>query len=128
MTSRHATRSAAIERYQQPTTHTIVIRFTNRKAKINLLKTGKQLCGINVFLNEYLTAMQEELTKTVKVNSYIVRYGLLKALYTSPPGRPVHSKAISTSGKHSATLQLLREDYSFTYRPLSVLPGTHLCS
>ena len=35
----------------------------------------------------------------VKVCPYIARYPVhrLKALYTSPPGRPVHSKAISTS-------------------------------
>ena len=41
-------------------------RFTNRKAKINLLKMGKQLCGTNVFLNEHLTAKQAELTKTAR--------------------------------------------------------------
>ena len=37
-------------------------------------------------------------------------------LYTLPLGRPVHSNVISIS----ATLQLLREDYSFKYQPLSV--------
>ena len=36
-------------------------------------------------------------------------------LYASP----VHSNA-NFSGKHSATLQLLHEDYSFTYPRLSV--------
>ena len=43
---------------------------------------------------------------------------MCKALYISPTGIPVHS--ISTCMEHSATLQLLRDDYSITYLPLSV--------
>ena len=35
----------------------------------------------------------------------------------SPPGRPVH---LDFSVKHSPTLQLLHEDYAFTYPPLSI--------
>ena len=34
------------------------------------------------------------------------------------PGRPVHSN-LDLSGKHSATLQLLHEEYAFTFPSLS---------
>ena len=62
-------------------------------------------------------------TKTKKVHSYTARYPVLRTTQSAldfTPGRPVHSNAISFSGKHSAILQLLHKDYSFTYPPLSV--------
>ena len=40
--------------------------------------------------------------------------GPLKALYTSPPGRPVQHR-LDFSGKHSDMLQLLLKNYSLTY-------------
>ena len=67
----------------------------------------------------------------VKVCSYIARYPVHRTAQSAlhfTPGRPVHSKDISTSLGYSATLQLLREGYSFTYPPLSVLPGIHVYS
>ena len=50
------------------------------------------------------------------------RMWLLKELYTSPSGRPVHSNAISTSlgSIQPCTLQLVCKDYSFIYQLLSV--------
>ena len=47
--------------------------------------------------------------------------GLLKAYYISTNGRPVHSIAkIDFFEKNSVTVQLLREEYPFTYPPLSI--------
>ena len=36
-------------------------------------------------------------------------------LYTSRPGRPVHSDTNSTSGKHSSHAAIMREDYSLIF-------------
>ena len=62
------------------------------------------------------------LFKLVKVRSYIAQsLGPLKVLYASPPGRPIHNNAVSSRGNvHLAiSTQLLCEDYSFIYPPLS---------
>ena len=56
-----------------------------------------------------------------KVLSYIARYPDSRFAFCT------FQRHLNFSGKHSATLQL-REDYSFTFPPLSVLPGTHLYS
>ena len=45
----------------------VIIRFTNRKAKVNMLKMGKNLKGTNVYINEHLTARQAELAKTARL-------------------------------------------------------------
>ena len=54
----------------------------------------------------------------------IVSLGLLTTLHTSPPPPPRRNcsfqRQLDFSGKLSATLQLLRGDYSFTYPPLSI--------
>ena len=60
------------------------------------------------------------LKKYVLIQRSIQSSGLLKALHTSPPGRGSFQPHLDFSGKHSATLQLLREDYSFRYPLLSV--------
>ena len=41
----------------------IIIRFTNRKDKVNLLKQGKNLQGTNVFVNEHLTSRNARMAK-----------------------------------------------------------------
>lgn len=41
----------------------IIMRFTNRKSKISLLKQGKVLKGTNVYLNEHLTKTNAELAR-----------------------------------------------------------------
>ena len=59
-----------------------------------------------------------------KVRSYIARYPVLgtaqSALHFTPWSTCSFQRHLDFSGKHSATLQLLREDYSFRYPPLSV--------
>ena len=68
----------------------------------------------------------------IKVCSYIARYPVHRtaqsALHFTPWQTCSFQSHINFFGKYSATLQLLREGYSFTYPPLSVLPGTHLYS
>ena len=68
----------------------------------------------------------------VKVRSYIARYPVHRtaqsALHFTPWQTCSFQGHLNFFGKYSATLQLLREGYSFTYPPLSVLPGTHLYS
>ena len=65
------------------------------------------------------------------VRSYIARYPVRvtvqSALHFTPWQTCSYQGHLNFSGKHSATLQL-REDYSFTFPPLSVLTGTHLYS
>ena len=69
--------------------------------------------------------------KAIKVSSYIARYPVLRTAqsalhFTSWPTCSIQGH-FNFSGKHSATLQLLRKDYySFTYPTLSVLPGANL--
>ena len=47
--------------------------------------------------------------------------GLFKAIYPPPPRQTCSfQRQLDFSGKHSATFQLLHEDYSFTYPPLSI--------
>ena len=58
-------------------------------------------------------------TKVVLTQRIIQSLGLLRAPYTSPPGCSFQ-RQLDFSGKQSVTLQLLREDYSFTYPPLSI--------
>ena len=57
------------------------------------------------------------------VCSYVAQYSVLRTVQRVlcfTPGRPVHSSAsLGFSGKHSAMLQLLHENYSFRYPPLS---------
>ena len=68
----------------------------------------------------------------VKVCSYIARYPVHRtaqsALHFTPWQTCSFQGHLNFFGKYSAMLQLLREGYSFTYPPLSVLPGTHLYS
>ena len=65
----------------------------------------------------------------VQVRSYIARYPVRRttqsALHFTPWQTCSFQGHLNFSGKHSATLQL-REDYSFTFLPLSVLPDTHI--
>ena len=74
---------------------------------------------------------QTMLKKKVKVRSYIARYPVRRtaqsALHFTSWQTCSFQSHLNFSGKHSATLQL-HEDYSFTFPPLSVLPGTHLYS
>ena len=44
----------------------------------------------------------------------------LHPLFTLHPSIPVHSNTNSTSLKHSASVQLLRDDYSFIYPPFFI--------
>ncbi len=41
----------------------IIMRFVNRKHKMALLKQGKKLKGMNVFIDEHLTKSNSEITK-----------------------------------------------------------------
>ena len=70
--------------------------------------------------------------KGKKLRSYIARYPVHRtaqsALHFTPWQTCSFQGHLNFFGKYSATLQLLREGYSFTYPPLSVLPGTHLYS
>ena len=67
----------------------------------------------------------------VKVRSYIARYPVRRTAQSALPFTAWQTFSfqghLNFSGKHSAAVQL-REDYSFTFPPLSVLPGTHLYS
>ena len=44
----------------------IILRFSNRKDKINLLKQGKKLQGTDVFLNEHLTRKNAQIARHAK--------------------------------------------------------------
>lgn len=44
----------------------IIIRFTNRKHKIDLLKQGKNLKGTSVFINEHLTKKNADIAKKAR--------------------------------------------------------------
>ena len=46
--------------------------------------------------------------------------GLLKALYISPPDKPIHSDIKSTTLGSIQSCCILYEDYSFTFPPLSI--------
>ena len=63
------------------------------------------------------------LSSNIKVRSYIARYPVLgtvqSALHFTPWQTCSFERQLDFSGKHSATRQLLREDDSFTYPPLS---------
>lgn len=45
----------------------IIIRFTNRKHKIELLKQGKNLKGTSVYINEHLTKKNAEIAKKARI-------------------------------------------------------------
>lgn len=62
-------RSASTNTSQHRTTAPprIIVRFSNRKAKVNVLKWGKKLRGTNVYVNEHLTAKQANLAKTARL-------------------------------------------------------------
>ena len=61
---------------------------------------------------------------TKKVRSYIARYPVFgtaqSALHFIPWQTCSFQRHLNFSGKHSATLQLLRDNFSFRYLPLSV--------
>ena len=61
---------------------------------------------------------------SVKVHSYVARYRVLGTAQRVQPFNPWQTcsfqRYLNFSGKHSAMLQLLHGDYSFTYPPLSV--------
>ncbi len=44
----------------------IIIRFANRKSKIDLLKQGKKLVGTGVYLNEHLTKKNAEIAREAR--------------------------------------------------------------
>ena len=60
----------------------------------------------------------------IKVHPYIARYPVLgtaqSALHFNPWQTCLFQHQLDFSGKHSAMLQLLCEDYAFRYPPLSV--------
>ena len=64
----------------------------------------------------------------VLIAQYPVHRTAQSALHFTPWQTCSFQGHLNFFGKYSATLQLLREGYSFTYPPLSVLPGTHLYS
>lgn len=45
----------------------IIIRFTNRKHKIELLKQGRRLRGTNVYLNEHLTKKNADIARMARL-------------------------------------------------------------
>ena len=50
----------------KPVIPSIIVRFTNRKNKINLLKQGRKLKGTNVYINEHLTKKNGEIAKKAR--------------------------------------------------------------
>ena len=110
------------------------------KADPNYVPPDESPGTVDDKLSIFLPATEDEVrrlvnkskSKKVKVRSYIARYPVHRtaqsALHFTPWQTCSFQGHLNFFGKYSATLQLLREGYSFTYPPLSVLPGTHLYS
>lgn len=45
----------------------IIVRFANRKSKIELLRQGKKLAGTGVYLNEHLTKKNSEIAREARI-------------------------------------------------------------
>ena len=76
---------------------------------------------------------KNQLCSKVKVRSYIARYPVHRTAQSALHFTPWQTCSFQGHlnfffWKYSGTLQLLHKGYSFTYPPLSVLPGTHLYS
>lgn len=76
----------------------IIIRFANRKFKINLLRQGKMLKGTNVYLNEHLTKNNADIAKRAR---YLRKEEKIQATWTSNckiyiklNGTPEHAKVL----------------------------------
>lgn len=59
---------------------TIIMRFANRKFKINLLRQGRMLKGSNVYLNEHLTKSNADIAKRAR---YLRKEGKIQATWSS---------------------------------------------
>lgn len=57
----------------------IIIRFVNRKHKIELLMQGRKLSGTSVYMNEHLTAKNAEIAREARL---LKRNGRIKATWT----------------------------------------------
>lgn len=67
---------------QKNTAHppAIILRFTNRKHKIRLLKQWKLLRGSNVYLNEHLTKKNADIAKKARL---LRKQGKIQSTWTS---------------------------------------------
>lgn len=50
----------------RPTEKSILVRFFNRKHKMELLKQGKKLKGTNVYMNDHLTKRNADIAKKAR--------------------------------------------------------------
>ena len=50
----------------RPKETTVILRFVNRKHKLELLKQGKKLKGTNVYMNDHLTKRNAEIAKKAR--------------------------------------------------------------
>lgn len=58
----------------------VIVRFFNRKNKVNLLRQGKNLKGTNVYMNEHLTKINADLAKRAR---FLKKQGKIQATWTS---------------------------------------------
>lgn len=47
--------------------HAVIVRFVNRKQKMDVLKQGKKLKGTNVYINEHLTKKNSEVARQARI-------------------------------------------------------------
>ena len=120
----------AVTRKPRNGTYTVSEKTTIYRCRCSDIKYECNICVDKCVVNK--TADVKIGTCKVKVCSYIARYPVHRtaqsALHFTPWQTCSFQGHLNFFGKYSATLQLLREGYSFTYPPLSVLPGTHLYS
>lgn len=58
--------------------HVIIIKFVNRKKKVDLLKQGKKLKGTNVYLNEHLIKRNADIAKRAR---FLKKQGKLQSTW-----------------------------------------------
>ena len=64
----------------QSDNHIVIVRFPNRKHKIDLLRQGRKLKGTNVYINEHLTKMNADIARKAR---FLKKQGKIQATWSS---------------------------------------------
>ncbi|KAL7371013.1 hypothetical protein ABVT39_016413 [Epinephelus coioides] len=64
----------------QKVKHVVIVRFANRKNKIDLLKQGSKLKGTNVYINEHLTKANADIAKQAR---FLRKKGKIQSTWTA---------------------------------------------
>ena len=118
MTTRHyATGPQCMVTYQLPTPHSSIASNNRISSSANQPRPNK---GKSFFCKEIIDQLTYEYTKVKVCLYYIIPQYPVR--FTLHPGQTCSFRhQLDLSGKRSSTLQLLCDDYSFIFLPMSIV-------